>query len=159
MGKANEVPVAISKANANARKNLIKIPLTGTSISKTSTLGYGDITPQSAVAEDLAEDGFPVPFDDVAEPVDVQHLRQFVAGPLDDQGVMAFLEEDAKALDVLVLEAASNTPFPPAVAVGRLEMKVKTLTAEAPARDSLVSIILDTTKLHYFDSESRCRLV
>jgi ABC-type sugar transport system ATPase subunit len=45
------------------------------------------------------------------------------------------------------------------VAVGCLEMKVKILTAEAPARDSLVSLFLDTTELHYFNAESRCRLV
>ncbi|MDD5038483.1 MAG: 30S ribosomal protein S5 [Dehalococcoidales bacterium] len=32
LGKANEVPVAISKANAAARKNLIKVELAGTSI-------------------------------------------------------------------------------------------------------------------------------
>ncbi|MFC2010702.1 30S ribosomal protein S5 [Chloroflexota bacterium] len=32
LGKANEVPVAISKANATARKNLIKVPLSGTTI-------------------------------------------------------------------------------------------------------------------------------
>jgi len=32
LGKANEVPVAINKANAVARRNLIKVPLTGTTI-------------------------------------------------------------------------------------------------------------------------------
>jgi len=32
LGKANEVPVAISKAGAAARKNLIKVPLAGTTI-------------------------------------------------------------------------------------------------------------------------------
>ncbi len=32
LGKANEVPVAITKANATARKNLIKVQLTGTTI-------------------------------------------------------------------------------------------------------------------------------
>jgi small subunit ribosomal protein S5 len=32
LGKANEVPVAISKAGATARKNLIKVPLAGTTI-------------------------------------------------------------------------------------------------------------------------------
>lgn len=32
VGKANEVPAAINKANAIARKNLIKIPLAGTTI-------------------------------------------------------------------------------------------------------------------------------
>ncbi len=44
------------------------------------------------------------------------------------------------------------------VAVGCLEMKVKVLTSEAPARDSLVSLFLDSTKLYYFDSETRCRM-
>lgn len=44
------------------------------------------------------------------------------------------------------------------VAVGCLEMKVKVLTSEAPARDSLVSLFLDSTKLYYFDSETRCRV-
>jgi len=29
LGKANEVPVAINKAGATARKNLIKVPLIG----------------------------------------------------------------------------------------------------------------------------------
>lgn len=32
LGKANEVPVAITKANATARKNLIKVQLAGTTI-------------------------------------------------------------------------------------------------------------------------------
>jgi small subunit ribosomal protein S5 len=32
LGKANEVPAAINKANAIARKNLIKVPLAGTTI-------------------------------------------------------------------------------------------------------------------------------
>jgi len=32
IGKANEVPAAINKANAVARKNLIKVPLAGTTI-------------------------------------------------------------------------------------------------------------------------------
>lgn len=32
LGKANEVPVAINKANANARKNLIVVTMTGTTI-------------------------------------------------------------------------------------------------------------------------------
>ena len=32
LGKANEVPLAISKANATARKNLIRVPLVGTTI-------------------------------------------------------------------------------------------------------------------------------
>ncbi len=32
LGKANEVPLAISKANVTARKNLIKVPLAGTTI-------------------------------------------------------------------------------------------------------------------------------
>jgi small subunit ribosomal protein S5 len=33
IGKANEVPAAINKANAIARKNLIKVPLAGTTIA------------------------------------------------------------------------------------------------------------------------------
>jgi small subunit ribosomal protein S5 len=33
MGKANEVPIAINKAGANARKNLIQVPLNGTTIT------------------------------------------------------------------------------------------------------------------------------
>ena len=32
LGKANEVPLAINKANAIARKNLIRVPLAGTTI-------------------------------------------------------------------------------------------------------------------------------
>ena len=32
LGKANEVPLAISKANATARKNLMKVPLAGATI-------------------------------------------------------------------------------------------------------------------------------
>jgi len=32
LGKANEVPLAINKGNATARKNLIKVPLAGTTI-------------------------------------------------------------------------------------------------------------------------------
>jgi len=54
-------------------------------------------------------------------PNDVQHLGQFVAGPLDDEGIAPFLEEDAEALDLLLLEAASDALLPPVVAIGGLE--------------------------------------
>ena len=41
LGKANEVPVAISKANATARKNLIKVPLAGTTIPYEVRVKFG----------------------------------------------------------------------------------------------------------------------
>ena len=41
LGKANEVPVAISKANATARKNLIKVPLAGTTIPHEMRVKFG----------------------------------------------------------------------------------------------------------------------
>jgi small subunit ribosomal protein S5 len=41
LGKANEVPLAINKANANARRNLIKVPLSGTTIPYETTVKYG----------------------------------------------------------------------------------------------------------------------
>lgn len=41
LGKANEVPVAISKANAIARKNLIKVPLAGTTIPYEVRVKFG----------------------------------------------------------------------------------------------------------------------
>lgn len=41
IGKANEVPTAIAKANANARKNLIKVPLAGATIPHETTIKYG----------------------------------------------------------------------------------------------------------------------
>jgi small subunit ribosomal protein S5 len=41
LGKANEVPTAISKANATARRHLIKVPLSGTSIPYETTVKYG----------------------------------------------------------------------------------------------------------------------
>jgi small subunit ribosomal protein S5 len=41
LGKANEVPTAISKANATARRHLIKVPLVGTSIPYETTVKYG----------------------------------------------------------------------------------------------------------------------
>lgn len=41
LGKANEVPLAISKANANARKNLIKVPLAGTTIPYETKVKFG----------------------------------------------------------------------------------------------------------------------
>lgn len=41
IGKANEVPAAIAKANASARKNLIKVPLAGTTIPHETTIKYG----------------------------------------------------------------------------------------------------------------------
>ena len=41
IGKANEVPVAISKGGAKARKNLIKVLLTGTTIPHEITVRFG----------------------------------------------------------------------------------------------------------------------
>jgi len=41
MGKANEVPGAISKANATARKNLIKVPLARTTIPHEMRVKFG----------------------------------------------------------------------------------------------------------------------
>lgn len=41
LGKANEVPLAINKANANARKNLIKVHIAGTTIPYKTTVRYG----------------------------------------------------------------------------------------------------------------------
>jgi small subunit ribosomal protein S5 len=41
LGKANEVPVAINKANAYARKNLIKVPMVGTTIPYETTVKFG----------------------------------------------------------------------------------------------------------------------
>ncbi|MFQ5997113.1 MAG: 30S ribosomal protein S5 [Dehalococcoidales bacterium] len=41
IGKANEVPAAISKGGAAARKNLIKVPLAGTTIPHQMTVSLG----------------------------------------------------------------------------------------------------------------------
>jgi len=41
IGKANEVPAAINKGGANARKNLIKVPLAGTTIPHGMTVSLG----------------------------------------------------------------------------------------------------------------------
>jgi len=41
IGKANEVPVAISKASAIAKKNLIKVPLSGNTIPYQISVKYG----------------------------------------------------------------------------------------------------------------------
>jgi small subunit ribosomal protein S5 len=41
LGKANEVPVAINKASASARKNLMKVPLAGTTIPYETRVRYG----------------------------------------------------------------------------------------------------------------------
>jgi len=41
IGKANEVPAAISKGGAIARKNLIKVPLAGTTIPHEMTVSLG----------------------------------------------------------------------------------------------------------------------
>jgi small subunit ribosomal protein S5 len=44
IGKANEVPAAISKGGAQARKNLIKVPLTGNTIPHAITVHFGAAT-------------------------------------------------------------------------------------------------------------------
>jgi ABC-type sugar transport system ATPase subunit len=44
------------------------------------------------------------------------------------------------------------------VMVGELEMKVKVLTYDAPARDSRVGLVFDTSMLHYFDAETAKRV-
>ena len=44
------------------------------------------------------------------------------------------------------------------VAVGCLNVKVKTATADAPDRDSLVNLSLDLTRLHYFDVKTKTRI-
>ncbi len=41
LGKANEVPLAINKGNANARRNLIKVIMAGTTIPYKTTVKYG----------------------------------------------------------------------------------------------------------------------
>ena len=41
LGKANEVPLAINKANATARRHLIKVPLAGTTIPYEMRVKYG----------------------------------------------------------------------------------------------------------------------
>ena len=41
LGKANEVPLAINKANANAKKSLIHVPLAGTTIPHQITVKLG----------------------------------------------------------------------------------------------------------------------
>ncbi len=41
VGKANEVPVAISKASSIARKNLVAVPLSGNTIPYQITVKYG----------------------------------------------------------------------------------------------------------------------
>ena len=41
IGKANEVPAAINKASATARKNLIKVPLAGTTIPHEMNVKFG----------------------------------------------------------------------------------------------------------------------
>jgi small subunit ribosomal protein S5 len=43
-GKANEVPTAISKGGAQARKYLIKVPLAGSTIPHQITVSYGAAT-------------------------------------------------------------------------------------------------------------------
>ncbi len=41
IGKANEVPAAISKGGAQAKKNLIKVPLVGSTIPHEITVNFG----------------------------------------------------------------------------------------------------------------------
>ena len=45
------------------------------------------------------------------------------------------------------------------VMAGSLEMKAKVPTYDAPARESNVGLVVDTEMLHYFDMETRRRIV
>jgi small subunit ribosomal protein S5 len=44
IGKANEVPAAISKGGAQAKKNLVKVPLAGSTIPHGITVNFGAAT-------------------------------------------------------------------------------------------------------------------
>jgi small subunit ribosomal protein S5 len=44
IGKANEVPAAISKGGAQARKNLVQVPLAGSTIPHAITVSFGAAT-------------------------------------------------------------------------------------------------------------------
>ena len=44
------------------------------------------------------------------------------------------------------------------VEIGKLELKLKVATSDAPERNNLINMILDTTQLHFFDPNTKCRL-
>jgi multiple sugar transport system ATP-binding protein len=44
------------------------------------------------------------------------------------------------------------------VEIGKLELKLKVATSDAPERNNLINMILDTTQLHFFDPITKCRL-
>jgi len=44
------------------------------------------------------------------------------------------------------------------VEIGRLELRLKVATDEAPERNKLINMVLDTTLLHFFDASTKSRL-
>ena len=49
LGKANEVPIAISKASATAKKNLITVPLVGSTIPYQIRVKFGAALPTAGM--------------------------------------------------------------------------------------------------------------
>jgi len=76
--------------------------------------------------------------------------------PKDIQLVPESAEAHVRAL-VKEIETLGQTTVV-TVTIDGLEMKIKVPTEQTPARDSIVGLVLDTSRLHYFDAETERRI-
>ena len=103
---------------------------------------------------------FPVPEDAPKTLNDDVHKGKVLVGIRPKDITLTYGQDDDKAHTkgrVREVDTLGQTSVI-SVMVGCLEVKTKMATADAPARESLVSLSIDLTKLHYFDAATRTRI-